>query len=494
MALRISLNNNYTVENNLTFNNIPTIVKIEDVKGGTKSKITITIQSDSTLNENQNYYINFGDVYITGTFDVKKAKNSIFLLSKSTNIPNNILAFYLCRALRATRQIASKYRIYMEDSQSNIVTMEGIEDGFISIGEDIGTNLPSSCLTTDGNAGTSLSSLDQNEIMLDIYAITDESKQNIIGTSSPDLTNYTYIAQLSKIFTEGEIKYDISPILSSLTDNGKIAEYQCIISAFNGKTLQTIGNVKNNYAINGYRPLYDSVTTYTFSNVYFLQDFYNGNNTGYLNKMKMYIGLPEIQFIMLRKNTISELTYKINYLDKSKSLVFTENKTINFQKNIHLEFQNLDKNNFENADYIELEFDNYGKIIYEILKPFNYQKNITRIYWYNSFGGISFFDFAGNEDEEFNIEKTNYDTSSLNYFDTNYSSEKTLNTNVIYNYTLSSHIIDEDSTFIFDDLMKSNDVFLLKNNVKYNIIITECEKNKQNVDNLYICNIKYNIK
>lgn len=495
MALRISLNNNYTVENNLTFNNIPTIVKIEDVKGGTKSKITITIQSDSTLNENTLYYLSFSGVELTGSFDINKVKNNVFLLSKTSRYSNNVLAYYLCQALRNVKEISAAYNIYQEDVSSNKVTLVGKKEGFLAIGEDLSTNLPSSAMDIDGNAGSSLSALDEQQILLDVYAITDKSKQNVIGTSTPNLANYNFVTQLSKVFTNGEVKFDLTPILASLTENDKITEYQCNISSFdNNNTLQTIGKINNNYAINGYCPNYLSPKTYTYSNVYIMQDLLNGNQEGFFNKTKLYIGKPELKFKLIRKLPTTTGAYTISYKNQLNQEIYRADYTLTFRGNIYDVTELMNEEKFKQSAYIDLIIKDLGTIRYEVLNQLYYSDKVLRIYWYNSFGGISFFDFIGNESDNFDFETTLYNTSKLDYFNTDYSSQKIYKNDVEKEYTVYSHLIPEDAMYIFEDMINSKELFLLNNSIKSNVIITSFVKEEQNVNNLYKCQINFKIK
>ena len=133
-----------------------------------------------------------------------------------------------------------------------------------------------------------------------------------------------------------------------------------------------------------------------------------------------------------------------------------------------------------------------GTLRFNVIKPVRTTDECQRVYWYNSWGGVSFFDFTGNRTEERKVKTTTYQDSVLDYYD-NDTNER----DYIYDkqneitVKLTTHNIHKDGQWHLFDLQQSRTAWTYVNGEKYRIIVSDLTINTTSVTDIYTATIDY---
>ena len=146
----------------------------------------------------------------------------------------------------------------------------------------------------------------------------------------------------------------------------------------------------------------------------------------------------------------------------------------------------------QQSSYIDLTIPNVGKLRYTVIKPIHATDEAQRIYWTNSYGGTSFFDFTGTRTEERKTDIETYESSLYDYYNSNrqeltniYSKE------VKVIVTLTTHNMVKDGTWQLFDLQNSYNAWTTVNEKDYAIHITDIQVDETDVAGIYTAQIKY---
>ena len=151
---------------------------------------------------------------------------------------------------------------------------------------------------------------------------------------------------------------------------------------------------------------------------------------------------------------------------------------------------------FQQAFYIDLTIGNF-KIRYKVIKPIKATEYYQRVYWRNSYGGISFFDFTGQKSETRDVETTTYEKNIFGYYTDSFADkplnelEKAYDNKVKYTVTLKSHLFENDGKYIFNDLLQSGNIWTEINGEFYTIIIDSLSVDETDNNNVYEATLKY---
>ena len=152
----------------------------------------------------------------------------------------------------------------------------------------------------------------------------------------------------------------------------------------------------------------------------------------------------------------------------------------------------LDQSLLNESFYIDVVIPNVGTLRYNVIKPLKATNEIQRVYWTNSYGGISFFDFTGIRTETRKTKVDYYQTNLFNYYDDSSAQlNKVYNKNVDITVSLSTHSIEKDGTWIFFDLQNSTNAWTFVNGKKYFITITDLKITESNVNDIYTATVEY---
>ena len=132
------------------------------------------------------------------------------------------------------------------------------------------------------------------------------------------------------------------------------------------------------------------------------------------------------------------------------------------------------------AWYLSVTLPDSSVVRYNLIRS-GMSSGCVRLYWRNSMGGVSFFDFTGEMSEKTDISSEYmYDEgSSYGYYTDEYRHDE-----LVYSqkaektYTVQSHIIEEAGCPIVDDLASSRKVWVERDGRKHLVLVTAVEKVK----------------
>lgn len=453
--------------NMITFNHIPTILSVKGSVGNgyTSYELTILPCEDATGIE----IIQFGNSTLRATNNITEAVNNIFYMSSSAT--PSLMAYYLVNALNSTIESIS-YNIYSINEKVFIVSKE--------IGHPLDTLLTTAIgfFTLKTNSSTTKNELDGSKIIVNIFS------------------NTQFVASLVKTAINSECKFDLSPILVANTKDGKLFDYNLKISQLTNTDNLNIANLNRLFAVNGYsvnQGKYDFSLLDSNNDFYVMQNVSKGTDKDVYNNTILYCSEPEIIISLsnILNNDLPSITVK--YLDSVYTEIATEtfNSFISDNRMYNCKL-NLNKKNFDASSYIDVILPNNNIIRYNIIKPLRYNSKTYRVYWYNSYGGISFFDFTGLKTEERKSEKVTYKKSNLTiYEDDEKSLDKVYSNTLEYTVTLTTHMLEKDGIYSLYDLLNSYHAWIVVNDEKNEIIITDMQIKETQNNNIYQGEIKF---
>lgn len=486
--MNISLNGNLNAQQYITFTNIPTIIKIESSGDGTKAKLTITVSSGGNIGEET--YITINGNTITSTNIVGNDVSSVFLVPTSLgDAYTKASAYSISRALQCT-SLANNYNIYVDNqvygSNYSKVVVEAKEIGKQYDFTQADTNATFISLSID-ESGSSSDLLTNTKVILDVYAEPDIANQTQIGANSKLLP---HVVTLEKNYYKDGISFDISPILATVTNDGDITQYNVTCGYLISGRYVSIGELSHNYASNGYSVNQGNYYIPKFNGMYFAQNVGRGTDKATYNNSILYYLDGEPITMSFYCYDFSEKSLTIKYLDSALNTISTETKSITPNKSLyHYSFTPI-----EGAYYVDVVTQNQGTIRYTNVKPTKYgnTNDYQMIYFYNSYGGISFVPLTFNKTEE---RETEYETYQKQSFDIYNSDVKELNKvykrELEYEVDMTTHYMPKDGIWIFYDLLHSYNAWTYVNGVKYAIIITSVTPTESSVNDIYQVNVKY---
>ena len=130
-----------------------------------------------------------------------------------------------------------------------------------------------------------------------------------------------------------------------------------------------------------------------FLNTYpmFAQNVSRGTSSP--SKMVLYTYLSTIPVTIYSDDVVE--TVNITYYDSSLQQIGTGFSNVNIYNGIGQSDIALNSNLFNSAYYVDLSLENGQIIRYNVIKPVDANSRCQRVYYHNSYGGVSFFDFTG---------------------------------------------------------------------------------------------------
>ena len=461
--MNITLNGRNNPTNLITFTDIPNILKIVDDAGGTKTTYRITFSGSLAVTGNNQYYITVNGDSINNVTTPQNAKNRSFYISTS----NISLASSVARALRNCPNVASSFDVY-QDGLGSTVDIKAKSIGVS--GSGIQTNIPSDNISYTIEQGTSYSSLIGSQVCVDIYSGTD------------------YITTLTKNFYNGEVAFNLSPVLTTMASYGKIIPYNLVIYSVKNGELSNLGSINNNYIAIGY--MVNQGDKYLeLTNTLLAQNVRRGTQRTYINSTVLYTYEPSLS-LSLYSSSSKDLSLTINYLTSAKHIVSSE--TITKTLNSGINDIDISLSPLYDKFFVDIVIPDIGTIEYNVIKPIGGASYSQRIWWHNSYGGVSFFDFTGEREESRETSTETYQKALFDYYDDNINElDKVYSIDNTITVSLKSHLISNDGKWHFNDLANAKDVWTKINDQTYKIIITSVEVKETDNEGVYEAAIKY---
>lgn len=479
--MNITLNSLQSPSNIVCLTDIPNILKVEDESGGTYTTYNLSFQSGlygATTKDGQWYITIFGET-ITSVLDPKMAVGKSFYVAQTSNST----AISVVRALRSCPIIAANFNV---TASNNIVNIKAKSIGpYLTTDNNLKTNISNQYLTSSAVNGTADSSLFGSKVIVDISTYTPEGK--------------AYVTTLEKNYYGSEAAFNLSPVFSTLTEPGKVSEVEMKISKLKDGTYSQLGTITDNYTTVGYMvnqgDKYINIDSFNYA-----QNFRRGENSGFANNSLLYIYAPSLTLSFYNGND-GGFNVSVDYVDSAGNILetmsgMTWNNTDSDKKlwdlNIDLASNTGWKERFKQAFYIDVHLGSHTPIRYNVIKPIKATEYYQRIYFRNSYGGISFFDFTGQKSETRDVEIKTYQKNIFNYHtDEMNELEKIYDNEVKYTVTLKSHLFENDGKYIFNDMLQTPLAWVERNGETYAIIIDSISVEETDQNNIFEATLKY---
>ena len=489
--MNILYNNISSPEHLITFTDVPNILKVTDYDGGYKASYTLNFVGNlyGMTNADAQWYITlFGDT-ISNVLDPNNAVNKTFYVSTA----NTATAASVVRALRNCPNLAANFIVTQDGSRVNVTARE--VGSIFQGGNYFDTNIDQAYMGREGQDGSANSRL--NGALVDV-----------------DVTrNGEYVTTLEKNFYNGEAAFNMSPVLATIAEHGKVEWYEFKISSLKDGEYELLGNLEYNYVTCGYmcNQGYKYLMLTNSTDILLAQNVSRGGQSGYANKMLLYTYAPNIRLSLYHYSNV-QTWISVKYLDSAFNMIAnsasyswprtnTDNLLYDYTIDLNTEY-------FNQAFYIVVTYYNGEEevsLIYNVIKPLKATEYWQRIYWRNSYGGVSFFDFTGQRSETRNLELSTYQKNIFGYYDSTKKEYKNGNAvympyNVLnkvydnkidYTVTLKSHLFEHDGKYIFNDLLQSSQVWTEINGEMYEILIDSVSVEEQQQNNIYEATVKY---
>ena len=474
--MNITYNNLDLPSNLITFTDIPNILKVVDDAGGTKAHFDFYFSSalaSETTSDGQ-WYITFLGETITNVMNPSEAVNKNFYVAQGAMSTTVSVA----RAFRNCPVIAAQFDVYPYENAQHVYAVRLIAKAVGQVWSGMqnyfSTNISSSYLQTYGTDGYADSTLSGAKIDVDVFS-GDE-----------------YVTTLEKNYYGGECAFNMSPVLTTLAEYGRVKPYTMKVSSLINGTYSLLGNVDENYISIGY--MVNQGSKYLFNNYFNIaQNVSRGESRDVENNTLLYIYYPEIPISFYNGNN-GGMTITINYLDSAYQTITAETTTWRNSDNDRKLWDmtlTLNQEHFNKAFYIDLELGIYT-LRYNVIKPIKATEYSQRICWRNSYGGISFFDFTGQKNETRELDVTTYQKNIFGYYDDPINElEKPYDNEVKYVVSVKSHLFENDGKYVFNDMLQSANVWTKINGQDYAIIIESINVEETDNNNIYEATVKY---
>lgn len=431
----------------ITLTNVPNILTIQSSSvTGNNSVLKITINDLTKIDPNNTYYITINGLTITSG----NVGNNFYISNSNTGANQIAVAHSIAKSLRSVG--LTNYEIYQEISQgilTNVVIVEAREVGELyEITFD--SNL-SAAILYDNYVGTTSDEFAGGRINIDVYSGSD------------------YITTLEKSYYKEKIDFNVSDVLKSISRYDFLVPYTLFIYSQIGNQVTNLGRVSATSAI-GYMVNQGE----KFLNTYpmFAQNVSRGTSSP--SKMVLYTYLSTIPVTIYSDDVVE--TVNITYYDSSLQQIGTGFSNVNIYNGIGQSDIALNSNLFNSAYYVDLSLENGQIIRYNVIKPVDANSRCQRVYYHNSYGGVSFFDFTGQITENHKVDNDTYTKNMYDYYrETTLEQIKIYDKETTINVTMKSHLMERSAVWQFNDLLGSYDVWTNINGVDYKIIVTDCK-------------------
>ena len=483
----------YNTANNLIcFSDVPNILSLEDDAGGTKGIFRFIIQDGlyaATTGTSQ-WWISFLGETVSNVMNPEDAINKNFYISQD----RHSTAASLCKALRNCPSIAAKFQIYLDDNvdlNGHLVWLKAREIGkaWNNLPDDLSytPGLMSTYIGYAGTNGTTYTPYYNSKIDVDVYV------------------NQEYATTMEKTFTGERCAFDITPVINTVSKIGDTVPFKMYMTYTDTSgTIHEIatipsGSSEYNYASVGY--MVNQGDKYLVNNGVIAQNYSRGasrSGDGISNNTILYVYNESFPMVIYRGDSGGG-TFTVRYLDSAYQEITAQTVTwttggtsdIMYTIAVPINKQYLSSSVY----YIDVDGLLGQRIRYNVIKPLQMTEHCQRIYFRNSYGGISFIDMCGSESMTKDIENETYNKNNFDYYTSDsYSKEKIYNTTIKNTYTLKSHLIEGDGRWIYNDLAKSPLVWTEINGEKCEIIVDSISVDEVTTgNNVYEAQVKFHM-
>lgn len=496
--MNITYNGMTDPKNTVSFTKIPNILKIKENNNGTPASATITISDLSKVTNGTEYTLIVNGTKLISTQSLVNAAGNKFYLTNN-NSEKIIVAYKLVETLRGLSTLPLNYNITLatasDGTLSPVITImaknNGSQFNLTIEGTLISSNIAAKSIT-NGTSSSNLLRGTINKVLVEVYEVKNPNTNDKIGN-----TNYImgdYLTTLTKEAFGEEVSFDLSPLLSAITDYGKLSEINLYVYIMNDNVMTLAGIMKDIYFTQGYM-VNQGVSYLPVPSMILAQNVKRGSEKGTMNNTILYVYGPSVQFslyVPFPNAAAKTVNFTVRYINSANVTIKSINTTLYVTTSLISPILPLDKTLLSQSFYIDVVIPDVGTLRYNVIKPLKATDEIQRVYWTNSYGGTSFFDFTGSRTETRKTKVDYYQTNLFNYYDEQTSQlNKVYNKNVTITVSLSTHSIEKDGTWQFFDLQNSSNAWTFVNGKKYFITITDLKITESQVNDIYTATVEY---
>lgn len=479
-------------DNIICFNGFPNILEISGISYSED-------RYDYEIRFSRPFYIPSGtDVYLTikgmsfkRVSSVSDAHGMTFYLPNGTwdTATANIMGFLFAENLRSVPEIATNYVITPLEGTAGVrlIARSSATGAYLTFGGNSITNEDYKCVTvtTLGREAASTNKIDK--IVVDIYA--DENGDKLKSLYVPN----EYVTTLTKSAYGSTIYFDLTPLITSLVQPEKLIKLAVDVKAISNNQLTRIKKFSHIYATQGYSVNQQSPYIPPFDKLLLAQNLKRGKMSPYYNRTLLYVAEPVLPLSLYVAQDTTDATANINYYNSANVLLHTQTESmVSIMNGLIDWYINLDADYLQQSNYITVEITNVGTLRYEVIKPLHATDETQRIYWTNSMGGVSFFDFTGSRTEQRKTKVEYYQQQDFGYYQRNRAElNKVYDKQVDITVTLSSHYMEKDGTWLLFDLQNSLNAWTTINGKEYAITATDIKITESSVSGIYQCQLSY---
>ena len=450
--------------NLVTFSDVPAILEVSDTTGGTNAMLQLTVNTGWTATSNNQWWLTFQGNTISNVTDPKNAVNKNFYISD-----RHSTAVSIANALRNCPTVVASFLVYVDDYD---VICKAREIGAI----DLSTTMPSGMpVTTATTAGTATSTLVNSKITVDVYS------------------NNEYVTSLEKNYQSEKCRFDMTPVLATLAEYDLTVPYSLDISSMNASGIvSTLGSVTGNSVSVGYMVNQGDKFLTINNNIYIAQNVARGKLRSIYNSSILYVYEDTIPLSFYTTSS-GDVTVSISYKNSAYQQISTGSYASLIPAGNLLHTITVPLAIPNECFYVDLTIG--GKTLrYDVIRPMKTSYGCQRVYWINSYGGTSFFDFVGQKTIENTSETVTYNKNNLDYYTAGINEKELVyNVDTKSTYTVKSHLIAEDGKWQLYDLLQSPRAWTNINGQDYVVIIESVSAAEQNNQQIYECSVKFRI-
>lgn len=455
----------------LTLTDVPNILKVTDDPGGTHAVISIAVGVNSqTVSADSQFSITVLDETITNVTNIKEANNRFFYVSNQ----HTTTAYSIYKALCNCSSLVADWNIRV---MTNIPNVSVVQLTSRAIGSHLAgvtavtTNL--SCISTTTTDGTAYSPLNGSQVFCDIF---DDG---------------TYLTTLEKSFYGGEVAFNVSPVLETISEYGRTEPYSMnMYAVLTGGTISQLGTASGLTTV-GYLANNSDKFLYLGSGTRLLRN--DGNLGGVETTWGIY-DLSEIPMSILLGENSGGYSYTMTLYDSIGSAItsWTSSQQV-YGSKIRDITESVPQALRETTFRIGVTVGSQQEETFRVIKPLRMADRWVRIHWRNEYGGISFFDFTGGIDESEDIDTDTYSPSVYNLYERQeHYGEKDYRRTVTKSVTAKAHLMTLGEKYPLESLARSKRSWIKVGQENHLVSVTDITiERDDNYDDTYNAKVTF---
>lgn len=503
--MEITFNNLTSSSNIICLSGVPNILTFTGSSTTNRyAEYEFKFTTISNIDVNKRYNINFGEYNITSTFDEGNIGGTTFWLPQFNSYENQLYSCHtIVRAMRNIPFIAANFNVWLDDdgdgTMSPIVHIKAKKQGKnfnVTVSSDLPSSVYTWSRTVNGNTNDAMLQGKTNKIICDLYKYKTPAP---FGSNS--LSDREYITSLEKNYYGQPISFDVTPVLNTLLDEENYEDMQQFnfdVYGFSDKKLVLGEQTSNMYITNGYLCNFSQPFINTINTNFFAANVARGDDREQYNNTYLYTYYPTLVFSLYSVSNVNITKVNIRYVNSAGTVITTINTNVSKTSGRTLKTYTvaLNETYFKQSTYIDLVVPNVGNIRYNIIKPINAANEIEvrRIYWYNEYNGVSFFDFTGERTESRKESIDYYEKQEFDFYNETNSREKTkvYNKKVNIEVKHNTHYIDKNGVYLFYSMQNAKRAWIELGGIRYYISITNLEVSEtNNTSHIFTAKITY---